>query len=138
MKRRSDFVTNSSSSSFLVAYKDFTGIDADTLSKYPFLANIQNIIDTIIYVDGDYSETRPGEIYTSRKEWIEYLLENYYCKSVEELLKNYDNRLYEKISAYFDKGYKVFEKWVDYNDESLSTIIRALDDGENFIVLDGD
>ena len=61
MKLRTDFVTNSSSSSFVIAYKEFPNLDEDILNRYPFLRNINEMVEKILFSAGSsYDETTEG------------------------------------------------------------------------------
>ena len=67
MRVRIGFVTNSSSSSFIIAYKSFPEIDKDTIKKYPFLKNYNDMMNSILLFEtertdkGDICKTKDGK-----------------------------------------------------------------------------
>ena len=74
MKVRSDFVTNSSSSSFVIAFKETT-IDEDTLAEYPFLNSISEIPKLIFEAEDD--ETTVAKVFTNKEELDRYIVDEY-------------------------------------------------------------
>lgn len=141
MKIRNDFVTNSSSSSYVIAYRSLPEFDEETITKYPFLKNYGNLIEKVLFTAGD-NDTTEGEVFRTKKEWDEHFIEYYGWRdqdTVEKILADDDYLVdrYNKAISYLEKGFNILDKSVDYNDSYCACMIKELaNDTENFVILE--
>lgn len=143
MKIRNDYVTNSSSSSYVIAYKSLPEIDEETLKRYPFLKNYGKLIDTVLFTEGD-NDTTAGTVSRTKEEYDDNFISEYGWRdntTVESILKDDDYLvdMYNKAIEYLEKGFNILDKRVDYNDTYCQNMIRELaEDKENFVILEDD
>jgi len=140
MKIRKDFVTNSSSTSYIVAFKDMPSIDEEAMKKYPFLESYQKIIKEAIFDNSGSYETSTALVFENLKDFEEYLLNVYGCgyKTIESLCKEdeYVEDIYNQCVRKLGDGYKILTKNIGYGDyrEELFSKLES----DDFIIITGD
>lgn len=139
MKVRLDYVTNSSSSSFVLAYKELPAFDDVTLEKYPFLASYHKLINQVFF--GETASDGPDNIVMHTENELEhYYVDNFCFENMGELAREEPDlyRNYQDALKYIQKGYSIIYKYIDYNDEFLKELLYELANDGTCIIIDSE
>lgn len=123
MKVREDFVTNSSSSSYVLAYK---GLD----TPHPSIKSLNKMIEIVLFSDGGYETTR-GEKVRTIDELDSYMVDIYGysdLNTIDKLLAadSYAKKIHTECVKALNDGYTILFKDVGYSDETLSALLRDI------------
>lgn len=123
MKIRSDFVTNSSSSSYVIAYK---GLD----TPHPSIKSLNKMIEIVLFSDGGYETTR-GEKVRTIDELDSYMVDTYGysdLNTIDKLLSadSYAKKIHTECVKALNDGYTLLFKDVGYSDETSSALLHDI------------
>lgn len=123
MKIRSDFVTNSNSSSYVIAYK---GLD----TPHPSIKSLNKMIEIVLFSDGGYETTR-GEKVRTIDELDSYMVDTYGysdLNTIDKLLSadSYAKKIHTECVKALNEGYTILFKDVGYSDETLSALLHDI------------
>lgn len=143
MKVRNGFVTNSSSSSYIIAYKNLFDIDEETREKYKWMVSLTDALVKLIKNDSNRRAFNCDTKEQFDNDFMDFMRESY--DSIEDWFKNcaewdddYTPSIYNKAIEYLNNGYSIMLQEVDYDDEILCKLFKSLDDGNSFIIISSD
>lgn len=131
MKIRRDFVTNSSSSSYVISYNSIPEFDSETVSKYPCIKILQPLIKALVACESEH-DTDAGEWVTTVEELDKYLVDKYGWSShetIEALIKDDEisEEYYTTCIKEIESGHSLIFKDIGYSDVALVRLYEMLD-----------
>lgn len=135
MKTRQDFVTNSSSSSYIIAYQQLPDyIDKGTLERYPVIKCFNKLVEKVLFASSDYNDTSVGTKVSTKADLDAYYIDQYGWGDYNTLEKIFDGDDYlksqhEECAEALDRGFVLLFKDIDYSDNTISDLIKELGNG---------
>lgn len=129
MKTRIDFVTNSSSSSYVIAYRASNEFS-------------QKIINAIINTT-DYDDTRKATVIPDKDAYNKMFMDEYSWlgNTLEEIFAAEDGleEQYNTIASMIQNGYKLMKKCISDHDSAFSSFLGILaKDNADFVIVSGE
>jgi len=134
MKLRFGHVSNSSSSSFIIALNKVPEFSPEVVEEYPILKYIGHMIKDIFQ----------DHIIDTVEEFDAYIIEHYGwgdCNTVEKILEDemFYCETYNSVIEHMQQGFKIFVRDVDWNEEAgVHDLLSHIHDDENIITIQGE
>lgn len=136
MKVRNGFVTNSSSSSYIIAYKDIKDIDVNLSERYPWIETLVSKFMEYV-VEYSYCDTEEGEALQNKNDVDQYFVTTYgwlyrkedVCDCSDDELNSIileNKNLYDELMSLIGDKYNVVVKEIGYHDKNIKDILKLL------------